>query len=63
VFPPNWPAYARLLSGRRSEICPTTYGWVILESVAGLVDPATLWLTFFPPAAYRAHILKTGEPR
>jgi hypothetical protein len=31
---------------------PAAPGWVLLESLAGLVGAATLWLTFFAPASY-----------
>jgi hypothetical protein len=32
---------------------PAAAGWVLLESLAGLVGAVSIWLTFFPPAAYR----------
>jgi len=32
---------------------PTVAGWVLLESLLGLVGAVSFWLTFFPPAAYR----------
>lgn len=35
---------------------PASFGWVLVESVAGLVGAATLWLTFFPTDGYRAFV-------
>ncbi len=32
---------------------PTVAGWILLESLLGLVGAVSFWLTFFPPAAYR----------
>lgn len=32
---------------------PAVAGWVLLESLAGLVGAASIWLTFFPHPAYR----------
>jgi len=32
---------------------PTVAGWILLESLLGLVGAVSIWLTFFPPAAYR----------
>jgi hypothetical protein len=37
-------------------IDPAVPGWVLLESLAGLVGAATLWLTFFPMKAYKAFV-------
>lgn len=35
---------------------PALSGWVLLESLAGLVGASTLWLTFFPSKAYKAFV-------
>jgi hypothetical protein len=35
---------------------PALSGWVLLESLAGLVGASTLWLTFFPGKAYKAFV-------
>jgi hypothetical protein len=37
-------------------IDPAVPGWVLLESLAGLVGAASIWLTFFPSGAYRRMI-------
>lgn len=37
-------------------IDPATPGWVLLESLLGSVGAFTLWLTFFPTAAYKRRV-------
>ena len=37
---------------------PASAGWVLSESFAGLVGASTLWLTFFPTAAYRRFVAR-----
>jgi hypothetical protein len=40
---------------------PAVPGWVLLESLAGLVGATTIWLTFFPSGAYRRLIEARAE--
>jgi hypothetical protein len=35
---------------------PAVAGWVMLESLAGVIGAAALWLTFFPGRRYRAFV-------
>lgn len=44
------------LLARAAGVDPASHGWVLLESLAGLVGATTLWLTFFPTRAYRAYV-------
>jgi len=37
-------------------IDPSTSGWVLLESLLGSIGAFTLWLTFFPNAAYKRRV-------
>lgn len=37
-------------------IDPATSGWVLLESLLGSIGAFTLWLTFFPSAAYKRRV-------
>jgi hypothetical protein len=37
-------------------IDPATSGWVLLESLLGVIGASTLWLTFFPTEAYRRRV-------
>lgn len=37
-------------------IDPATSGWVLLESLLGSIGAFTLWLTFFPTAAYKRRV-------
>lgn len=49
---------ASTLLARAAGVDPAAPGWVLLESLAGLVGAATLWLTFFPTRAYRARVAR-----
>lgn len=49
---------ATTLLARAAGVDPTSAGWVLLESFAGLVGAATLWLTFFPTRAHRARVAR-----
>jgi hypothetical protein len=37
-------------------IDPTSYAWVLQESLLGLIGAVSLWLTFFPSNAYKRHV-------
>jgi hypothetical protein len=41
---------------------PAAPGWVLLESLAGLVGAVALWLAFFPSRAYRASVARRAQP-
>lgn len=47
---------ASTLVARAVGVDPAATGWVLLESLAGLVGASTLWLTFFPTEAYRTRV-------
>ena len=40
---------------------PAAFGWVLLESTAGLIGAATLWLTFFPGVRYVAMLQRRAD--
>jgi hypothetical protein len=39
-------------------IDPATSGWVLLESLLGVIGAVTLWLTFFPAEAYKRRVAR-----
>jgi hypothetical protein len=49
---------ASTLLASATGIDPTTSGWVLLESSAGMIGAVTLWLTFFPSPSYKALVLR-----
>jgi len=47
---------ASTLLAAAAGVDPAASGWVLLESLAGLIGAFTLWLTFFPTKAYTAFV-------
>jgi hypothetical protein len=42
-------------------IDPSSSGWVLLESLLGLIGAVTLWLTFFPAEAYKLRVTRKWD--
>lgn len=49
---------ASTLLAAAAGVDPSAPGWVLLESVTGLVGAIALWLTFFPGRSYRAFVVR-----